>query len=140
MANVDLIGADGTITYTTLVSGTDAPLVANVVIVRGRLFRASAVTTRPGANTVRRTVGRWDGGGVLRVIATDDATPPLITSTQGILNILLKGTQSYTIPIMFTAMGNIGHTSLQGETPQSIDYEWAVSALVTSTTVTRVAT
>lgn len=139
MANIDCTGLDGSITYTTLVSGTDAPTVANVVIVRGRITRATATTTRPGSFTARKTLGEWNGAGVLRVVSTDDATPPLITTTQGILNIFLKASQKITVPIVFTSMGNLGYTSLQGETPQFWDYEWVVSATAIATTVTRTA-
>lgn len=140
MANIDITGANGSVTYTTLVSGTNAPLVANVVIVRGQIGRPTAVTTRPGALMERLTVGLWRGAGVLRVISTDDGTPPLITATHGVLNIILRGTQAYNIPIVFVNMGGLGYTSLQGETPQAIDYEWRASGLVTTDTVARVAT
>ncbi len=136
MANRDLTGANGSITYTTLVSGTNVPAVANVVIVRGRIHRNTGTTTRPGSLVARKTLGEWNGSGVLRVVATDDATPPLIGSVQGILNVILDGTQKYAIPVVMTAMGGLGYTSLQGETPQTIDYEWVVSATATSTTVT----
>lgn len=136
MANIDITGLDGALTYTTLVSGTNAPLIANVVIVRGRLYRPTATTTRPGSKVARKTVGEWNGAGVLRVVSTDDATPPLITSVQGILNVFLKAAQKITVPIVFKAMGGIGYTSLQGETPQFWDYEWEVSATSTSTDVT----
>lgn len=137
MANIDITGADGNVTYTTLVSGTNAPTVANVVVVRGRIFRPTATTTRPGSLTARKTLGEWNGGGVLRVVATDDGTPPLIEGTHGILNVFLKSSQKITVPIVFTAMGGLGYTSLQGETPQFWDYEFIVSATATSTTVTR---
>lgn len=136
MANIDITGADGSITYTTLSSGTNAPTVANCVVVRGRIHRNTATTTRPGSLTARKTLGEWNGSGVIRVIATDDGTPPLIGSTQGVLNVFLKSSQKITIPIVFTAIGGVGYTSLQGETPQAWDYEFMVSATATSTTVT----
>lgn len=136
MANIDITGADGSLTYTTLVSGTNVPLVGNVVIVRGRIFRRTATTTRPGSLTARKTQGEWNGSGVLRVVSTDDATPPLPTSVQGVLNVFLKSTQKITIPVIVTAIGGIGYTSLQGETPQFWDYEFEVSAISTATTPT----
>lgn len=139
MSNRDLCGLNGSITYTTLTSGTDAPTVANVVFTRGNIQRRTATTTRPGSFAARKTVGEWNGGGVLRVIATDDATPPLITTTQGILNIFLDGTQKITVPIVFVGIGGVGYNSLQGETPQFWDYTWEVSATAAATTVTRTA-
>lgn len=136
MANIDLTGADGSITYTTLVSGTNAPTVTNIVIVSGSIYKRTAVTTRPNSLVARKTQGEWNGEGILRTIATDDATPPLITTTQGTLNVVLKGSQKYAIPVVLTRMSGLGYTSLQGETPQAITYHWEVSATSAATNIT----
>ncbi len=134
MANIDIVGADGSITWTAgLSSGTDAPHVARVVIARGRIQRGQYPTTRPGSLSQRVALTEWRGGGVLRVIATDDGSPPLPTTTVGTLKITLKSSQGYTFKVVLTSL-DMGYNSLTGE-PQFQTYDFVISNTATSDTV-----
>ena len=75
----------------------------------------------------------WRGGGVLRVISTDDGSPPLPTTTVGTLKIVLKSSQGYTFKVVLTSM-DMGYNSLTGE-PQFQTYEFVISNTATSDTV-----
>lgn len=137
MANTDLTGADGSIAWTSpLVAGTNAPVTTRVVIARGRISRGVYPTTRPGSLMQRVALTEWRGGGVLRVIVTDDATPALPNYSMGTLTLTLKSGQTYAFMVALTSM-DMGYNSLTGE-PQFQTYEFVLSGSATTETVVKV--
>lgn len=129
MADVDLTGANGTVTW----SGSDGPTVARVSVVRGRIFRRENRTTRPLSVQHRSSYGPWEGGALLRVVITDDGHPPLPTpATQGTLVIKQNNTlQTLTLKGAMTAIGNLGYNALAGD-QQFIDYQFNLDGRTTS--------
>ena len=129
----DLTGSSGSITF----GGSDSPVVADVVIVRGRIERPKFRVTRPGYVMHRYSFGTLDGGGIMRVVVTDASVPPIPAGTTGTMVIFQRTaatSQKYTFTAAITALAGIGYNSLTGE-QQFVDYEWTVSAGSSSSTV-----
>lgn len=129
----DLTGSDGSITF----GGADSPVVADVVIVRGRIDRQKFRTTRPGYVMHRYSLGTLDGGGIMRVVVKGGSVPPIPAGATGTMVLKQKTSataQTYTFVASITSLGNIGYNSLTGE-PQFVDYEWTVNAQQASDTV-----
>lgn len=138
MANIDIIGADGTIAFTSPLDTSNAPTPARACVVNGRIYRPRFVTTRPGSKMQRYTVGELRGEFNIRVIVTDDGSPPIpAAATSGLLTITLKTGQTYAFKVMMTSLGGIGYNSLTGE-PQFHDYECVLSSTAITDTVTTV--
>ncbi len=137
MANIDLTGANGSITWTTLTSGTTAPTVGNCVVVRSNVRRPVSLTTRPGSLMQRVTVGEFRGGLTVRCVATDDGTPPVPTTTNGTATVYLKTTataQNYAFKVVIVGFA-FGYNSLDGSSPAFVDYECVLSSTATTDTV-----
>ena len=135
MANTDLTGADGSIAWATLTGGTNAPEEDRAVVVRGGITRSVFPTTRPLSLMQRVAPSEWRGRFTIRVIVTDDGTPPKPINTVGTLTVNVKSGQSYAMKVMVVGVGGIGYNALTGE-PQFQDYDCVLCSTATTDTVT----
>lgn len=137
----DLIGANGTITWTAgLSDGTTAPAAANVQVVDHNLERGVGNTSRPGGLCDRVTVGPYRGTVTLRTLVTDAAAMPVPIATVGTLKIGFDNapgapTKYWTLKVVIVAARGVGYNAATGERPQAIDYVCRLTSTSTSDTV-----
>lgn len=132
MANTDLTGANGSVTFANF---SGSPTAANVYFTSGRIYRQEFPTTRPGSLMQRVALSELRGSGGCRVFATDDATSPLPTSAVGTVTILQKSGQTWAFKAVFTSVGGLGYNSVTGQ-PQVAEYSWTACSTATADTVT----
>jgi len=132
MADVDLTGANGNITY----SGAElTSITARTTVVRGAIRRREFRTTRQLYVQHRYAYGPWEGSLIVRIAVTDDGHPALPSCpTQATLVVKQRsGAQNLTLLGTMNAMGNLGFNALSGE-PQALDYSFVLDGRTTSDT------
>lgn len=136
MANTDYVGANGSISWVSgLTGGANAPEEDRSCIVSGRLYRPEFVTTRPGSLSQRVALGEYRGEVTITVGVTDDGTPPIPITTTGVLKIFSGGTQALSFRVVVVEVMGFGYNSLTGEA-QFQRYRLRLTNTATSDTVT----
>lgn len=138
MANTDLVGANGSITWMAGLTNITGPAATRAHIVQANIYRNKSNTTRPNSLMERFCMGPYTGTVTIRVFVTDDLTPPVPILTVGTLKIGLDSAspaQHYVFKVQVQSMGNIGYTSIDGHRAQTIDYGCVLCSNATTDTV-----
>lgn len=129
----DLRGTQGSVTF----SGSDGPIVGDVVIMRGHMGKSGRTdVTRPGYVMKRYSWGVYEAEGVLRVVSTDAAVPPLPTTTTGTLVLLIKTaatSQKYTFIASMESLSIGWQTAPDGQ--QFHEYSFVATATNSTDTI-----
>ena len=134
----DLRGTAGSVTY----AGSDAPVVADIVLWTATFSKDRTLVTRPGMSIPRYSFGYTKGEGILRVVVTDSSggantSAPIPTGTRAAL-VLFEQTSpamSYAFKASLFFMRKLGVDSANGS-QQFAEYGWTMDGLDSNDTIT----